>query len=152
MAAIRATRLGLLACSCVCSSAFGEPARICELAVKHGGLVPFEVHVDPDRDGGHTVNADLDLDGSNDELRWYDAGPGSQGPAKDASLTLKLSSSRKSFTLQEQRLHVVNFESSYYAVTTRAESELGPWYREVFAVTDKGITRICSFEGKGQIP
>jgi hypothetical protein len=152
MAAKRAIHLGLWVGVCAGSAAFGEPARVCELAVKHGGLVPYKVQGDPGKDGSRTVNADFDLDGSNDELRWFDPGPAGSSPARDPSLTLTLTSNRQSFTLQEQRLYVVKFESRYYAVTTRAESELGPWYREAFAVTDQGITRICSFEGKGQIP
>ena len=47
---------------------------------------------------------------------------------------------------------LVKFESHYYVVTTRFESTLGPWYRDVFDITQKGITKICSFEGKGEGP
>ncbi len=72
--------------------------------------------------------------------------------ADNSTLTLTLTSNGKSFTLAQQRLGVVKFEARYYVVTTRFESELGPWYRDVFAVTREGFTKICSFEGKGQGP
>jgi hypothetical protein len=152
MVTTRATNLSFLLCLCASGAAFGESPRVCELAVKHGGLVEYAVQIEPDQDGSRTVKADIDLDGSADELRWFDAGSGSNIPAGEANLTLALTSNDKSFALKQQRLYVVNFESRYYVVTTRAESGLGPWYREVFAVTKKGIIKICSFEGKGQIP
>jgi hypothetical protein len=152
MATARANNLGLVLCLCASSVAFGEPSRVCELAVKRGGLVQYEVQVHPDQDGSRTVEADIDLDGSSDKLRWVDSGSGSSIPAKNPTLTLTLTSNSKSFTLEQQRLNVVKFESRYYVVTTRLESGLGPWYRDVFALTQKGITKICNFEGKGQGP
>jgi hypothetical protein len=152
MTTTRANKISLVLCLCASSSAFGEPSRVCELAAKRGGLVQYAVQVNPDQDGSRTVEADIDLDGSGDELRWFDPGSGSILPANNSTLTLTLSSNGKRFTLEQQRLSVVKFESHYYVVTTRVESELGPWYRDVFAVTQKGITKICSFEGKGQGP
>jgi hypothetical protein len=152
MATTRANSLSLALCLCASSSVFAEPSRVCELAVKRAGLVQHTVQVDPDQDGSRTVNADIDLDGSGDELRWFDPGSGNTIPADNSTLTLTLTSTNESFTLEQQRLSVVKFESHYYVVTTRAESELGPWFREVFAVTRKGITKICSFSGKGQAP
>lgn len=132
----------LFLCLCASSSAFGESSRVCELAVKRGGLVQYAVQVDPDQDGSRTVRADFDLDGSDDELRWFE----------NSTLTLTLTSNGKRFTVEQQRLNVVKLDSHYYVVTTRFESELGPWYRDVLAVTQKGIDKICSFEGKGQGP
>src|SRR5262245_32637518 len=120
---------------CASSSALGETPRVCDLATKHGGLVPYVVKVEPNQDGSRTIKADFDLDGADDELRWL--------VADSARLTLTLSSNHKSFALEQQRLNVVEFESRYYVVTTRAESELGPWYRDVLAVNQKGITTIC---------
>jgi len=143
MATTRANNWGLVLCLCASSSAFGGPSRVCELAVKRGGLLPYAVQVAPDPDGSRTVKADIDLDGSSDELRWA---------ADNSILTLTLTSNDNSFTLEQQRLGVVKFESHYYVVTTRFETQLGPWYRDVFAVTQDGITKICSFEGKGQGP
>jgi hypothetical protein len=146
MTATRAIYPSVILCLCASSSAFGAPSRLCELAVKHGGLVQYTVQVEPDQSGTRTVRADIDLDGSDDELRWLDSG------ADNSTLTLTLTSNRKSFTLEQQRLSVVKFESRYYVVTMRLESGLGPWYREVFAFTQNGITKVCSFEGKGQAP
>ncbi len=152
MVTTRANNLCLLLCLSASSSAFGEPSRVCELAVKRGGLLQNAVQVDPHQDGSRAVKADIDLDGSDDELRWSDPDSGSIIPADNSTLTLTLTSTGKSFTLEQQRLGVVKLDSRYYVVTTRLESELGPWYRDVFAVTHEGITKICSFEGKGQGP
>jgi hypothetical protein len=151
MATTRANHLGFLLCLCASGSVFGEPSRVCELAVKRGGLIPYAVQVDPDQNGSRTVKADFDLDGSVDVLRWFERGSGSI-PADNSTLTLTLTSTSKSFTLEQQRLGVVKFESRYFVVATRVETILGPWYRDVFAVTQTGITKICSFSGKGQEP
>jgi hypothetical protein len=136
------TKLSLVLCLCASSSAFGEPSRVCDLAVKRGGLTPYAVQVDPAQDGSRTVKADVDLDGSDDELRWF----------ASSTLTLTLTSNGKRFTIEQQSLSVVKLDSLYYVVTTRVETGLGPWYRDVFAVTQEGINKICSFEGKGQGP
>ncbi len=152
MAKARANNLTLVLCLCSSSSVFAAPSPVCELAVKRAGLIQYLVQVDPDQDGSRTVKADIDLDGSGDELRWFDAGSGSTIPADNSTLTLTLTSNSKSFTLEQQRLSVVKFESHYYVVATRGESGLGPWYRDVFAITREGITKICSFSGKGQAP
>jgi len=152
VATTRAKHLIHVLCLCASSTVFAEPSRICELAVKRAGLVQYTVQGDADQDGIRTVKADFDLDGAVDDLRWFDPGSGSTIPADAPTLTLTLTSTGKSFTLEQQRLGVVKFESHYYIVTTRVDSELGPWYRDVFAVTQQGITKICSFSGKGQGP
>ena len=137
---------------CASSLAAGGPSRVCELAVKRGGLVEYMVQVDPDRNGSRTIQADFDLDGSVDELRWFDPRSASVTPAGNATLTLAVASNSKTYKLEQQRIGVVKFESHYYVVTTRVDSELGPWYREVFAITQDGFTKICAFDGKGQGP
>jgi hypothetical protein len=152
MATTRVNSLIILLSVFASSLAFGEHSRICDLAAKRGGLVGYTVQGDAARDGSRTIKVDIDLDGPVDELRWVDPRPGSINPADNATLTLTLTSNRKTFTLQQQRLGVVKFESRFYVVTTRIDSGLGPWYREVFAITQDGITRICSFDGKGQGP
>ena len=152
MTTTRANNLSLVLCLCASSSVFAEPSRVCELAVKRAGLIQYTAQVDPDQDGNRIINADVDLDGSNDELRWFDGGSASTIPADNSTLTLTLTSTGKSFTLEQQRISVVKFESHYYVVTTRVDSELGPWYRDVFAVTQTGITKVCSYSGKGQGP
>ena len=152
MSARRSISSSLLACLCASSAAYSEPARIGELAIRHGGMVEYLVQVEPDKNGNRTVQADIDEDGADDVLRWSDPGTASMLPADDSTLTLTLTSNKKSFTLQQQRLYVVKFESRYYVVTTRAETQLGPWYREVFGLARDGITNVCSVEGKGQVP
>jgi hypothetical protein len=152
MAASRANNLSLVLFLSASGSAFGAPSPVCDLAIKRGGLLRNTVQVAAAQDGSRTVKADIDLDGSADELRWLDPGSGSIIPADNSTLTLTLTSNGRSFALEQQRLSVVKFESRYYVVTTRFESDLGPWYRDVFAVTRDGITKICSFEGKGQGP
>lgn len=150
--AARLVNLSLVLCLGAASSAFGEPSRICELAVKHGGLVQYSVRGEADQGGTRTLRADIDHDGADDELRWFDPAAGSRIAADHSTLTLTLTSNRQSFTLAQQRLSVVEFESRYYVATLRLETGLGPWYREVFTLTREGIQRICSFEGKGQAP
>ena len=152
MTATRAINPGCVLWLFASSSAFGHPSDLCELAMKRGGLVQYAVQVEPDQSGTRIVKADIDRDGSDDDLRWFDAGSRSKDPADNSTLTLTLTSNRKSFTLEQQRFGVVKFEARYYIVATRVESELGPWYRDVFALTEKGITEVCSFEGKGQAP
>jgi hypothetical protein len=152
MRAPRANNLCFVFCLCASGAVTAGPSRICDLAVKRGGLVQYTVKGSPDQGGNRTIKADIDLDGLDDELRWSDRGPGSGTPADNSTVTLTLTSNRKSFALEQQRMGVVKFESRYYVVTMRLESELGPWYREVFAATQMGLTRICSFEGKGQAP
>jgi hypothetical protein len=145
-------KTGAILSALISSAAIAHPSGICELAAKRGGLSQFLVQAEPDQNGARIVFADVDGDGQRDELKWFALRAGSTIPADQPTLTLTLTSNRKSFTLQQQRLYVVKFESSYYAVTTQAQSELGPWEREVFALTREGIARVCTFEGKGQAP
>ena len=152
MRAPRANNLCLVFCLCTSSAVMAGPSRICDLAVKRGGLVQYTVKGNADQSGSRTIKADIDQDGLDDELRWSDPGSGSSTPADNSTAILTLTSNRKSFALEQQRLGVVKFESRYYVVTMRLESELGPWYREVFAVTQTGLARTCSVEGKGQAP
>jgi len=150
--ATQAKNLGLVFCLCVCGASGGESSRVCDLAVKHDGLAEYAAHADADKNGIRTIKADIDLDGALDELRWLDRSSGSLVPTDNSSLTLTLTSNKQGFKLEQQRLQVVNYESRYYVIATRVETALGPWYRDVFAVTGKGITKVCSFDGKAQAP
>ena len=152
MTSARAINFGLLLSLGASCAAFGEQAPVCELAAQRGGLAGYVVQVDPDKEGRRILKADIDLDGTDDELRWSEPGSGSLVPAESALLTLSLTSNGKSFTLEQQRLSVVKFESRYYAVTTRLESAIGPWQKEVFVIARQGIERICALAGKGQAP
>jgi len=129
-----------------------DASRVCELAARRGGLVQYAVQVEPDKEGNRTVKADMDGDGSDDQLRWSDAGAGSTVPEGNSTLTLTLSSAGGSFTLQQQRIRVIKFESNYFVVTTRIVTGLGPWEREVYSINKEGFTRTCALSGKGQAP
>ena len=147
-----ANNLRVLFCLCVSGAAFGESGGVCELAVKRGGLVQYAVQVEPDQQGYRTIKADIDLDGSPDALRWFDPVSASLIAADNATVTLTLTSNGHNFTLEQQRFFVAKFESRYYAISTQVESVLGPWLRDVFAISQKGFTRVCSLAGKGQSP
>ena len=152
MAASRVIKIGTLLCVCIGRSVIADTPRICELAAKRGALGEFQVRVDPDQDGNRIVIADVDGDGSGDELKWFARDPGTTISADNSTVTLTLASNNKSFSLAQQQLQVVKLESNYFVVTTRVVSGLGPWEREVYAVTQKGFTKTCSFAGKGQAP
>ena len=152
MASTRVVGFGLLVylgASCV---VYGESPRVCDLAAKRGGLTGYRVTVEPDKDGYRTLEADVDLDGSSDALRWSGPAPGGRAAADKAVLSATLASSGKSFTLEQQRIDLVKIESRYYAVTTRLDSAIGPWQREVLAIGREGFSSICSLAGKGEAP
>lgn len=138
--------LGLVVSLCAGGTALGESPRVCDVAAKRGGLAQYMVPAEPDQDGSRALKVDIDLDGVVDDLRWFDPGSGS------VSFTLTLAANGKRFTLEQQRLAVVKFESRYYVVATRIDSAIGPWQREVLSLTRDGITSVCSFAGKGQPP
>ena len=144
--------LGLVVSLCAGGTALGESPRVCGVAAKRGGLAQYMVPAEPDQDGSRALKVDIDLDGVVDELRWVDPGSGSVVPADNSSFTLTLAANGKRFTLEQQRLAVVKFESRYYVVATRIDSAIGPWQREVLSLTSDGITSVCSFAGKGQPP
>jgi hypothetical protein len=148
--ASRASKLVLALSACVGSLAFAEPSRVCKPAATRVGLSQLVVQIDPDRYGDRVLAADFDLDGSVDNLRWNATGSASIIPADNSTLTLSLTSGAKSFTLEQQRLYVVKFESHYFVVAGWVETEQGPWHKEVFSLGREGITKICSFSGKGQ--
>ncbi len=126
-----------------------SPADVCKLASQRTGLIKFAVPIDPDHAGNRVISADIDRDGAVDQLKWFDPGSGSIIPADYSIATLTLASRGQGFKLEQQRLHVVKIELSYYVVTAWVDSEQGPWHREVFAVTSKGFSKVCSFSGQG---
>ena len=147
---MRASRaISLVLISTATGAVLAAPPTVCDLAGRRGGLTMYAVEVDPDQDGNHKIAVDIDGDGSTDTLSWFNPGSGSMIPADNSSVTLKLSSSGKSFTVEQQRLHVVKYESKYFVVTGWVESERGPWHREIYAVGRAGIKKLCSFTGKG---
>ena len=147
---MRASRtIGLTLSLCIGTVSVAAPPSVCELAKKRGGLNPYAVDVSPDQNGNREIVTDIDGDGLRDKIAWFDPGSGSIIPADNSTLTATLSSSGRTFTLEQQRLHVVKYQSNYFVVTRWLESERGPWHSDVYAVTRTGITKICSFSGKG---
>jgi hypothetical protein len=130
-------------------TALAASPSVCELAKKRGGLTAYAVDASPNQNGDREIVADFDGDGSRDKISWFDPGSGSIIPADNSTVTLTLSSSGDSFTVEEQRLYVVKYQSKYFVVAGRVESERGPWHSDVYAITGKGMQKICSFGGKG---
>jgi hypothetical protein len=130
-------------------SIHARAADVCMLASERAGLIKYAVQVDADQDGNKVVTADIDRDGSKDQLKWFDPGSGSIIPADNSTATLTLKSSATSYKLDQQRLYVVKLEARYYVVTGWLETEKGPWHKEIFAVTSKGFNKLCSFTGQG---
>ena len=138
-----APRLLLLFGVCASNAVSAEPPKGCELWAKGGGFATVEASSNPN--GERVIAADIDGDGVNDRISWFGPGSGSIIPADNSTVTLTLSSSGKSFTLEEQRLHIVKYESQYFVFSSRIESERGPIYRDVYALTKAGFAKVCSF-------
>lgn len=148
MTLLQANRLLLPVFLLLCVPVHANTSNVCNLASKRGGLIKYSVSIDPDKQGSKVLIADFDDDGSKDHLKWLDPGAGSIIPADNAIATLTLTS-HKSFTLEQQHLHVVKLNRNYYVVTGWLETEQGPWHRDVFTVTRTGFDKICSFSGPG---
>jgi hypothetical protein len=139
----------ILVLTCLLSTAFAASPSVCELAKKRGGLTLYAVEVTADENGKSEIVTDIDGDGISDKISWFDPRAGSIIPADNSTLTLTLSSNGKTFTVEEQRLHVVKYRSRYFVVTGWVESEHGPWHSDIYRIGPKAITKICSFSGKG---
>src|SRR5436190_22386166 len=84
--------------------ALAAPPSVCELAKKSGGLTAYAVDASPSQNGETEIAADIDGDGASDKISWFNPGSGSIIPADNSTVTLTLSSSGKSFTVEDQRL------------------------------------------------
>jgi len=102
MGTSRTISLTLVLCIYTISPAFAAPRSVCELAKTRGGLTMYTVDVSPDQNGDREIIADIDGDGSNDKISWFDPGSGSIVPADNSTLTVTLTSSGKTFTVEEQ--------------------------------------------------
>ena len=149
MVAARAITQTILLAIAAVSPALAAPPSVCELAKKRGGLTAYAVDASPNQNGDREIAADIDRDGSSHKISWFNPGSGSIIPADNSIVTLTLSSSGKSFTVEEQRLYVAKYQSRYFVVAGRVESELGPWHSDVYAITGRGMRKLCSFGGKG---
>jgi hypothetical protein len=145
----RVQKLALSLCAFAAASASSATPRVCELAATRVGLAKFASHVPTNKDGIGFLAVDFDSDGSPDELKWSVSGSASIIPPDYSTLSLSLTGSDKRFNLEQQRLRVIKFDAHYYVVTSWVESEQGPWHKEVSSLGSQGITKICSFSGKG---
>ena len=149
MGATRVITETILVTIAAAGSALAAPQTVCELEKKSGRLTAYAVDAIPNENGDREFSADIDGDGSGDKISWFNPGSGSIIPADNSTVTLTLSSIGKSFSLEEQRLYVAKYQSKYFVVAGRVESEHGPWHSYVYAITGKGMRKLCSFGGKG---
>ena len=129
--------------------ALAAPPSVCELAKKRSGLTAYAVDASPNQNGETEIAADIDGDGASDKISWFNPGSRSIIPADTSTVTLTLSSSGKSFTVEDQRLYVAKYQSKYFVVAGRVKPERGPWHSDVYAITGSGMRKLCSFGGKG---
>jgi len=89
----------------------------------------------------------LDVDGDkvDDEIVLFRTGSASIIPPDDSSLTVVLSSSRRSFTVEFPRFYVFKYRGGVYVIGTTMLSENGPMEREVHRLDGKGISPVCSY-------
>jgi hypothetical protein len=113
--------------------------------MKRGGLTLFAVYGVERSDGAHLME-NVRIGGGNvdDELLWSCPGSGSIIPADPCTLKLTLASSGKTYTLEEQRLHVVKYKGTFYAVTGWRKSEKGPAHTDVYRLEPTGFRNLCS--------
>ena len=139
----------VIAATCLIGKAFAAPPAICELGKKRGGLTLYAVEGEATATGDREIAADIDRDGIIDKIVWSASGSGSIIPADPSSISVTLSSTGTTLRLEEDRLHVVKYRSTYYAVTGRVETEHGPWHSDIYRIGPKAFTKACSFTGKG---
>jgi hypothetical protein len=142
-------RYPILAASCLVGTAFAASPGICELGKKRGGLTLYVVEGAATVNGDREIAADIDRDGVIDKMVWSPSGSGSIIPADPSSISVTLSSTGETLTLEEDRLHVVKYRSTYYVVTRHVETEHGPWHSDIYRIGPKAFTKVCSFKGKG---
>ena len=87
---------------------------VCALAKKIGGLTPYALEKIP--------STDLDKDGIEDAIVWSCPGSGSIIPADPCTVEITLSASKKTFQLEQQRLHIIKYRDALYTITGRTKS------------------------------
>jgi hypothetical protein len=88
---------------------------------------------------------DVDGDKANDEIVLFRTGSASIIPPDNSFLTLVLSSSRESFTVEFPRFYVFKYGGGVYIIGTTMLSEKGPMEREIHRLDGKGISPVCSY-------
>ena len=142
---LRAMAAVVLACLAYPAFTQSERPEVCDLAMKRGGLTLFAVY-GVERSDGESRIEDVRISGRDkeDELLWSCPGSGSIIPADPCTLTLTVVSSGKTYTLEEQRLHVVKYKDTFYAVTGWRKTEKGPHHTDVYRVERTGFRKLCS--------
>jgi hypothetical protein len=154
MAMLRLRSTGVafvLLAACSSQVATGNSQELCEefrvLLSRRAGLGDFAVTGGQGDDGTQNLpGVDFDSDGVDDEVARFCPDSASIIPADPCTLQAKASSTGESFGLEEQRLYVIRFKSSYYVVAGRMTSERGPMTTEIYRLTGAGAQRICSYE------
>jgi len=139
------SRIAAFGIACVIGTAYAASPGVCDLGRKRGGLTLYAVEGTPIGGGESQILADVDGDGIADKIVVLNNGSGSIIPADLDVVTVTLSATDQTLTLEEQRLHVVKYQSTYFVVTGRAETDKGPFHTDIYRIGPKAITRICSF-------
>ena len=142
---LRAATTVVLGCLALSTFAQSPRPEVCDLAMKRGGLTLFAVDGIKGSDGESRIE-DVRISGGDkeDELFWFCPGSGSIIPADPCTLKLTLVSSGMTYTLEEQRLHVVKYKDTFYAVTGWRKTEKGPSHTDVYRVERTGFRMLCS--------
>jgi len=144
---IQSVAIGLLLIGwlTLANSAQSGRSEICDLAEKRGGLTLFADDRVETGDGERRIE-NVHVGGGNveDELLWFCPGCGSIIPADPCTLRLTLGSSGETYTLEEQRLHVVNYKDTFYAVTGWIGSKNALAHTDIHRLEDTGFHKLCS--------
>ena len=145
VALVAATLLGLPGAG----SAQSKPS-LCEQFQHHlgeRGTPKLQPLVEVDLGNGKLGIPGLDVDGDKieDEIVLFRTGSASLIPPDNSSLTLVLSSSRKSFTVEFPRFYVFKYGGAVYVTGATMLAEKGPVDREIHRLDGKGISRVCSY-------
>jgi hypothetical protein len=91
------------------------------------------------------LNQDVDGDKVADEIVLFRTSSASYIPPDNSSLTLALSSSRKSFTVESPRFYLFKYHGGVYVIGTAMLSEKGPMERDIYKLDGTGISHVCSY-------
>jgi hypothetical protein len=126
--------------------ATAQASDVCALAGVRAGLTSFHIEGAPAGDFGRRIpGVNVDGDSIEDELVWFCGGSGSIIPADPCTLTLTLSSSKKTFELKQDRLHVVKVDGRLYVQTGWRKHESDPQRSDIYRIDRVGFVPVCSF-------
>ena len=128
------------------------PREVCALSKIKGGLANYVVEAQEDAEGNVVVEADVDGDGQADKLVWFRTGSASLVPPDNSSVTVTLSASWKTRSIEDQRVLLAKYKDRYYIVASSLYSNSGPWRRSIYSVGPRGFSKLCSSGGKGLGP